>query len=69
MSFNNGDRVQKIGNGPSLVGIVQYKIEIPPPRWDPDGETQISYSVSFPTIGTHSIVDEQSLKNAVNPLI
>jgi hypothetical protein len=69
MSFTNGDRVQKIGNGPSLVGIVQYKIEVPPPRWDPEGEVQISYAVTFPTIGTQSIVNEGSLKNAVNPLV
>jgi hypothetical protein len=69
MSFNNQDRVQKIGTGPSLVGIVQYKIEVPPARWDTDGVTKISYAITFPTIKSQSIVDENNLKIAVNPLI
>jgi len=68
MSFNNGDRVKRV-NGVPLVGIVVYKIEVPPPRWDPDGETQISYQIQFPTIGTQSILDESEIVLAENPLI
>jgi len=68
MSFNNGDRVKRV-NGVPLVGIVMYKIEVPPPRWDENGETQISYQIQFPTIGTHSIVDEGELVIVETPLI
>ena len=44
MSFNNGDRVRS-RNGIGLVGIVSYRIEVPPPRWDENGVTQISYAI------------------------
>jgi len=46
-----------------------YKIEVPPPRWDENGETQISYQIQFPTIGTQSIEDEKDLILVENPLI
>ena len=68
MSFNNEDRVRD-RNGIGLVGIITYRIEVPPPRWDPDGETQISYAVSYPTIGTQTILDENDIVLVENSLI
>jgi len=68
MSFNNGDRVRS-RNGIGLVGIVNYRIEVPPPRWDENGVTQISYAISYPTIGSHTILDEDNIVIVENPLI
>lgn len=68
MSFNNGDRVKRV-NGVPLVGIVMYKIEVPPPRWDENGETQISYAITYPTIGSQTILDEADIVLVENPLI
>ena len=68
MSFNNGDRV-KSRNGIGLVGIVSYRIEVPPPRWEENGVTQISYAISYPTIGSQTILDEDNIVLVENPLI
>ena len=68
MSFNKGDRVRS-RNGIGLVGIITYRIEVPPPRWEPEGETQISYAVSYPTIGTQTILDENDIVLVQNPLV
>lgn len=68
MSFNNGDRV-KSRNGIGLVGIVSYRIEVPPPRWDENGVTQISYAITYPTIGSQTILDEADIVLVENPLI
>jgi hypothetical protein len=68
MSFNNGDRVRS-RNGIGLVGIVSYRIEVPPPRWEENGVTQISYAISYPTIGSQTILDEDNIVLVENPLI
>jgi hypothetical protein len=68
MSFNNGDRV-RARDGIGLVGIITYRIEVPPPRHDPEGESQICYAVTYPTIGTQTILDEDNVVLVENPLI
>lgn len=68
MSFEIGDRVRVV-NGFSPVGIVRNVIRVAPPRWQEDGVEQVSYNVSFPTIGTQSNIPEENLRLEPNALI
>ena len=66
--FEIGDRVIAV-NRFSPVGIVRNIIRVSPPRWQEDGVEQVSYNVSFPTIGTQSNFTEESLRLEPNALI
>ena len=62
MRFSVGDRVQIIWNGPPSVWKVWNVITTPPPRWNPEGQEQISYclmkdSDKYP--GTIDIPEEE----------
>ena len=59
MNFEIGDRV-RVENS-NRIGIVRNIIRTPPPRWQEDGEEQISYNVFFPTIRSQSDFAENEL--------
>ena len=59
MNFEIGDRV-RVRNS-NRIGIVRSIIRTPPPRWQEDGEEQISYNIFFPTIRSQSDFAENEL--------
>tara|TARA_Y100000310_G_scaffold307845_1_gene350365 strand:+ start:116 stop:328 length:213 start_codon:yes stop_codon:yes gene_type:complete len=62
MNFEIGDRVKRnTSTSVPLVGIVRGVISVPPPRWEENGQEQISYNVFFPTIGSQSNIAENEL--------
>jgi len=60
MNFEIGDRV-RVTSRFAPIGIVKGIIRIAPPRWQEDGEEQVSYNVFFPTIGSQSNIAENEL--------
>ena len=68
--FNVGDRVEIIGSVPG-VWIVQNVIVTPPPRWEENGTSKVSYCLfgSIQGSGHRDSVEEDSIRLAVNPLI
>ena len=61
--FQPGDRVEIIGGNPG-VWRVHSRIYTPPPRWEPQGDTHISYHLIHHCGSYARIVNEQDLRLA-----